>query len=204
MKGGGSHKAYNSRTIGIGNKRPLSTPKLNMFHCVWVHFRNNKRHVHIHPEGRTVINNYGASTNRNRTKLFTDGASRAKEGYVDTVEAIGSEFLNNVVLVLEGEVLAGRALGGQHFDGAIGEVAVGQDGEELLTDGAGNTHDGEGGGVFLEGHADGELGGGGAAAEVGSGNARRRDELVMVSESWRLHFRHNCIEITESCSLRRI
>lgn len=190
MKGRGSHKAYNSRTIGIGNKRPLSTPKLNMFHCIRIHFRNNKRHVLIHPKCGTVINNNGASINCNRTKLFTDGTSGAKESDVYAIEAIGGEFLDNVVFVLESEVFSGRALGGQHFDGSIGEAAVGQDGEELLTDGAGNAHDSQGGGIFLEGHADGGGGGDGAGSEVDSRNASCGEEVVMVGESWCLHFWH--------------
>lgn len=190
MKGRGSHKAYNSRTIGVGNKRTLSTPELNMLHCIRIHFRNNKRHVLIHPKCRTVINNNGAPINRNRTKLFTDGASGAKESNVNAVEAICGEFLNNVVFVLESEVFAGGAPGGQHFDGSIWEAAVGQDGEELLTDGAGNAHDSKGGGIFLEGHADGGSGGGGTGSEVGPRNASCSEEVVMVGESWCLHFWH--------------
>lgn len=142
-----------------------------MLHCIRIHFGNYKRHVLIHPKCRTVINNNGSSINRNRTKAFTDGSSGAKERDVDAVETVSSEFLDNVVVVLESEVLAGGALGSEHFDGSIGKATVGQDGEELLTDGAGNAHDSQGGGIFLEGHANGG-GGSGAGSEVGYRNAR--------------------------------
>lgn len=59
-----------------------------------------------------------------------------------------------MLFVFECEAAAGGALRCEHLDGTVREIAVGEHGQELLPDGAGDAHDCDGGSVLLKGHAD--------------------------------------------------
>jgi len=106
----------------------------------------------------------------------------AKERDVDAVEAIRCELLHDVVPVLEDDAAAGGELRGQHFDGTVGEVAVG---EELLANGAGDADDGDGGAVIAEGHSGpggprGGLGPEGGPIRGGCG-AKRSEAITLLA-----------------------
>lgn len=169
VKRSSSHKANDGGTIGVSNKGALPHPYFDSFHGLRVYFWDHKWHLLVHPKGRAIVHHNAPLLNCNRTKLLADGPSRAEQRNIDAVKAVGSELLHNVVPVLEGHVLASGALGGKHLDGAVGKVSVGENGEELLPDGAGDTNDSKGRRGFLEGHAYSVGRANGPGSEVGGG-----------------------------------
>lgn len=172
----GSHQADDGRAIGVRNESPLSRPEPNTLHGFRIHLGYDQRHAFDHPEGRAVVHHDRPLLDGDGPELLAYRPARTEQSDVDALKAIGFELLDDVVPALEGHAPAGGALGGEHLDGAVGEVAVGEDGEELLADGAGDADDGEGGAVLLEGHAD--SGGARPAAAVGRGGGEREVGLV--------------------------
>lgn len=166
----GSHQANDGGAIGVRNESPLSRPEPNTLHGFRVHLGYDQRHALDHPEGRAIVHHDRPPLDGDGPELLAYRPARTEQSDVDTLKAISFELLDDVVPVLEGHVLASGALGGEHLDGAVGEVAVGEDGEELLADGAGDADDGEGGAALLERHAD--SGGAGLAAAGGRGGGK--------------------------------
>lgn len=173
MQRRGGDQANDGGAIRVGDKRAFSLSNLNPFHGLRINLRYDERHAILHPKSWAVVDNNGAAVDGERTELFADGAAGAEERYVDAIEAVLRKLLDDVAPALEGDVLAGGALGGEHFDGAVGEFTVSEDGEELLPDGAGDADNGERGGIFLEGHPDT----GWAGPEVGLGEACPAQEV---------------------------
>jgi len=122
-----------------------------VLHRFGVHFGNNQRQILVHPKYGAIVYHHRTPIHRSGAELLADGAAGAEERDVDAVQAIRGELLQDVVPVLEDDAAAGGALQGQHFDGSVGEVVVG---EELLANGAGDADDGDGGAVIAEGHSD--------------------------------------------------
>lgn len=141
MKRGGSHQAYNGGAIRVGNDRAFPHTDLETLQSLWVHFRNDQRDPVFHPKGGAIIHYHHSLCGSNRTERFTDRTAGAEESNVDPVKAVARELLNKVVPVQEGDGAASRALGGEHLDGSEREVSVGDDAEELLSDGAGDAYD---------------------------------------------------------------
>lgn len=154
MKWGSGHQANNGGAIRVRNERAFSRSSFDVLHRFRVHFGNNQRHLLVHPKGRAIVHHHCPPIHRGGAELLADGPAGAEERDVDAVEAIRRELLHDVVSVLKVDAAAGGALRGQHFDGAVGEVAVGEDGEELLADGASDADDGNGGAIIAEGHSD--------------------------------------------------
>lgn len=177
MKRGSSHQAYNGGAIRVSNECALSRSGFDVLHCFGVHFGNYQRHLLVHPKRGAVVDHDRSTIDGDGAEVLADGAAGAEERDVDTVEALRRELLDDVVPVLEGDAAASGALGSQHMNGAVGEVAVGEDGEELLADGAGDAHDGDGGAVLAEGHSDPGGGGGGG---LGAGREGAREEVVVA------------------------
>ena len=148
MKRRNSHQANDSRTIRVRDNRTL--PQLNIPHCIRINFRNHQRHILIHPKSRAIIHHNGPTFRGNWPQFLTNTPTGTEQRDVDAGEGVLGELFHDVFDALEGEFFAGGALGGEHFDGGVREVAVGEDGEEFLADGAGDADDGDGGGVFLE------------------------------------------------------
>lgn len=192
MQRRGCHEADDRRTIRIRNQRPLPTPELDSFHGLRINLRYHKRHPLVHPESGAVIHNDCALLRRNRPELLAYAPAGAEQGNVDAVEAVRRQFLDGVIPVLVGDRLSGGAFGGEQLEGSVGEVAVGDDGEELLADGAGDSDDGDGGAVLSEGHSDGEGAiGGGSRARDGEGGGFGEEgggEVVVEGERGELHF----------------
>ena len=176
---GSSHQANDGGAIGVSNESTLPHPKLDTVHGFRVHLRNHQRNLLVHPKRRAVVHHDGSLIAGDGAELPADGAAGAEECNVDAGEALRRELLHDVLVPFEVEAAAGGALRRQHLDGAVGEVAVGEDGEELLADGAGDTHDGDGGSVFAERHSD--LGGG-SESGPGSGREGPGEEVVLARE----------------------
>lgn len=189
MKRRDGHQANDSGAIGVGDKRALSDADLNPLHGLGIHLRDHQRDLLVHPKGRAVVHHDGPLFDRDGPELLADGTTGTEESDVDAVKALGGELLDGVVVALEGEAPPGGALGGEHFDGAEGEVPVRKHGEELLADGAGDADDGEGRSRFLEGHADrGKADG--SRPGVGLGQVDLGREEGMVGEGG--HFVRDC------------
>jgi len=154
MKRGSGHQANNGGAIRVRNESAFSRSGFDVLHRFGVHFGNNQRHLLVHPKRGAIVYHHRTPIHRGGAELLADGAAGTEERDVDAVEAIRCELLHDVVPVLEDDAAAGGALRGQHFDGTVGEVAVGEDGEELLANGAGDADDGDGGAVIAEGHSD--------------------------------------------------
>lgn len=176
MKRGGGHQANNGGAIRVRNESAFSRSSFDVLHCFGVHFGNHQRHILVHPKRGAIVHHHRPPIHRGGAELLADGAASAEECDVDAVEAIRRELLHDVVPVLEDDAAAGGALRGKHFDGAVGEVAVGEDGEELLADGAGDAYDGDGGAVIAEGHSDT----GGSRGGLGPGRKEAREEVVVA------------------------
>lgn len=159
----GGHQADNGGAIGVGDERPLPRPPLepNMRHRLGIHFRYNQRDLGNHAERRAVVDDDRPPLDCGGRHVLADGAPGAEEGDVDAIEALGAELLHHVLPILEGELLPRGAAAREHLDAAVGEVAIGEDAEELLAHGAGDAHHRHGGPVLAEAHA--HRGGGGAA-----------------------------------------
>lgn len=123
-------------------------------HCFRVHLRDHQWNLLVHPKRRAIVHHYAPPIHRDGPELLADGPAGAEQSNVDAVEALRRQLLHHILLLLERHAAAGGALRRQHFYGAVGEVAVGEDGEELLTDGAGHPNHRDGGSVFFEGHSD--------------------------------------------------
>lgn len=178
-----SHEADDGRTVRIRHNRPLPEP--NARHGLGVDLGDDERHLGVHPVRGAVVHDDGAAGDGRGRVDAADAPSGAEERDVDPVEGPGlREVLDGVVAVLEGDAPAGGALAGEEAEAAVGEVAGGDDAQELLPDGARGAHDGHGGAVVPERHADGGgPPGGGAARERG-----RREEVGPVDGGGGLHF----------------
>lgn len=178
MKRGSSHQAYNGGAIRVSNECSLSSSGFDVLHCFRVHFGNYQWDILVHPKRGAVVDDHRSPIDGDGAEVLANGAAGAEERDVDAIEALRRQLLHDVVPVLKGDAAPSGALGREHFDGAVGEVAVGEDGEELLADGAGDAHDGDGGAVFLEGHSD--PGRGKAGLGLGPGRERAREEVVVA------------------------
>lgn len=155
MQWSSGDETNNGGTIGISNERPLPTLELDSLHGLWINLRYNKRNPLHHPKRRAIIHNDGPLLHRYRPKLLAYAPSRAEQSNVHVVEAVLCQFLHGVVAVFVTDSFAGGAFGSEQLEGTVGEVSVGNDGEELLADGAGDSDDGDGGAVLFEGHPNG-------------------------------------------------
>lgn len=180
------HETNNRRTIWIGNQRPLPTLELDSFHRLWINLRYHKRNSLIHPKRGAIIHNNGPLLHRNRPKLLAYAPAGAEQSNVDVIEAVLRQFLDGVVPVFVSDSFSGGAFGGEQLEGSVGEVPVGNDGEELLADGSRDSDDGDGGAILFEGHSNGEGAiGGGSRAGKGEGGSFVEEwggEVVMMGE----------------------
>lgn len=154
MKRGGSHETNDGRTIRIGNKRSFPAFQLNSLHSRRIHFRDHEWNSVNHPKRGAIIHNNGAFFNSYRPEFLAYTPPSAEKRNVNIVEAVLAQFLDCVTSVLICHGFSRGALGGQELEGAIGEVTVGEDGEEFLAHSAGDAYDRDGWAVFSEGHAD--------------------------------------------------
>lgn len=174
MKRRGSHQANDGRAIRVSNESTLSRPNSDPLHSIRIHLRNHQRHILIHPKSRAIVDHNSPFVHSNGSELFADGTSSTEEGYINAIEAFFVELFDGVVVALEGVLLTGRAFRGEHFDGAIREVTVRENREELLAYSACDTYYGYGGCCFLKGHADG------GGSNDGSGFGVGFEELEMI------------------------
>jgi len=171
MERGGSHEADDGRAIRIRHNRALPQPDVG--HGLRVDLGDNERHLGVHPERGAVVHDDGAAGDGRGTVLPADAPAGAEERDVDAVEGPRrGEVLDGVLAVLEGEALPRGALAGQEAEAAVGEVPVRDDAEELLADRARGAHDGHGGPVLAQRHADG------AGPAAGAAGARREEVRV--------------------------
>lgn len=184
------HETNNRRTIRIGNQRPLPTLDLDSVHRLRINLRYHKRNPLVHPKRGAIIHNNGALLHRNRPKLLAYAPAGAEQSNVDVIEAVLRQFLDGVVPIFVSDSFSGGAFGGEQLEGSVGEVSVGDDGEELLADGAGDSDNGDGGAVLSEGHSDGEGAiGGGSRAGNGEGGGFVEEwggEVVVMVEGERV------------------
>lgn len=175
-----SHEADDGRTVRVGHNSPFPQPDVR--HGLGIDLRDDERHLGVHPEGRAVVHDDSAASNGGTRVSAADASSGAEERDIDPFEnPRRREVLDGVLAVLEGDALARGALAGEEAEAAVGEVAGGDDAEELLPDGARGAHDGHGRAVLAERHADGGRPPG-AAPERG-----RRQEVGPVDGGGGLH-----------------
>ncbi|KAG2406147.1 Histone deacetylase HDT1 Histone deacetylase [Vigna angularis] len=151
MKRGSGHQANNGGAIRVRNERASSRSSFDVLHHFGVHFGNNQRHLLVHPKDGAIVHHHCPPIHRGGAEFLVDGPAGAEERDVNTVETIRRELLHDVVPILKGDPVVGGALRGQHFDGAVGEVAVREHGEELLADDASDADDGNAGQTICNG-----------------------------------------------------
>ena len=59
-----------------------------------IDFRNNERHMRLHPEGRGIVDHDGVGLAGDWHKLARDVAAGAEKGDVDIIERTLAEFLD--------------------------------------------------------------------------------------------------------------
>lgn len=167
------HQADDGGAIRICYESPPPLTNLDTRHGLRVHFRDDKRHFLVHPKRGAIVHHNAALVDCNRPELLANGPAGAEQSNINTIKAVRGQLLDHVVPALECDVFPSGALGGEHLDGAIGEIAVGQDGQELLAYGAGDAHHGEGGGGLLKRHPDSGDGKASGSGSRGTGEEGR-------------------------------
>mmetsp|Transcript_5308 Transcript_5308/g.14792 ORF Transcript_5308/g.14792 Transcript_5308/m.14792 type:complete len:260 (-) Transcript_5308:161-940(-) len=140
VEGRDSHQCNDGGAVGVGNDTALALAPLETSHCLRIDFGDDQGHPVGHAEGRAVVHNHGAAVHSSGCKFLADASASTEQRNVDTLEAVCSKLLNNIVLPLISEFLSSRPCAGQHLQVAVREVALLQHLEELLPHGAGDSH----------------------------------------------------------------
>lgn len=181
MKWSNSHQADDSGTVRVCNNRSLPIPPLepNVTHGLRIHLWYDKWDPRIHPKGGAVIHHDCSLLHRHGPQFSTNTTSRTEQGYINPIKALWHELLYSVVLPLERDLLPGGSTTCEELEGAVRKVALGENLEKLLTDGAGDSDYSDGGAVFTESHAD--SGGARWRGVAASGERRRWRKEVVAS-----------------------
>ena len=110
---------------------------------VAVDLRHDEGDVRLHSEGGAVVNGYGTVAGGQGREFAADGGGCGDEGEIHFAEQFGGGEFDGYLLAPELEFLAYGAFGGAEADGLEGQVALFENVEENLSDGAGGADDGD-------------------------------------------------------------
>ena len=128
---------------------------------VGVDLGHDQRNIGLNAERRGVVDHYGASIVNGLAELLGDGRSGREERDIDAIKGLVGHLLDgklacgNLAAACKGELLAGRACGGQDADLAGRKIKLLKALEHLAANGAGGTgdsYDGVGGHRFGPSH----------------------------------------------------
>ncbi len=102
---------------------------------------DHQRRRGVHAKRRGIVHDHRARLGRRRSELLAARAAGAEQRDIDACEAVLRQHLNRIFLALEGDFLTLGAAAGKHLERIEREVALFEDTEEFLTDGAGHPCD---------------------------------------------------------------
>ena len=97
-----------------------------------VYFRNNQRHIRVHPIGAGVVDNHSAGFYSDRSKFLADGAA-GKQSHVNAVKGISLGFFHFIGFAPNGQFLASRAGRSQQLQVGKREIPFVQQIDKFLT-----------------------------------------------------------------------
>ena len=100
-----------------------------------VDLRNDERDFRIHAEGARVVDDDGTGLDGCRSELLA-GSAAGEQSNLNVLEGLVRRLLNRVLLAHELDLLASAALRGEHLEVGKGEIALLDEVEEFLADGA--------------------------------------------------------------------
>ena len=112
-----------------------------LLHVLRIDFRDDQRHIRVHPERRGAINKHTARLDDGRGQLLRDVVLCGAQDNVDTFKCAVARFLDLDRLAAERHGLPGASGAGQRAQLRDGEAALFQDLHHFLADGARRAQD---------------------------------------------------------------
>jgi hypothetical protein len=108
---------------------------------VGVDFRDDQRDLREHAERRTVIDDDAAALHGFGGESEGDRAASAEDGEIKAFESFGLGLLDGPFLAAVGDLGAGRTGRGEGAEFRHGEIPLGHERQQFLTDRASHAHD---------------------------------------------------------------
>jgi hypothetical protein len=137
------HQRDRGRAVGVGDDALVVPQPLR------IDFRNDQRHISVHPVGRTLVDHDTARLDRIGRKGPGDRALGCKKRHVDRGEHPGPSFLDRVFAARAFGNLADRPRRGEQPQRGHREISGVQELQQFLTGGAGRADDGDINGCFV-------------------------------------------------------